>query len=113
STLTLLLPIFAGRIARVPRRFLLGQQLRHAVQLLALLAFGRMFGVFFGLAARFFRGMAALLGLERGLFFFFGALGHALVARLGDGRAFLGPVIGGGLGRFRAGLGFGKHFGAR
>src|ERR1700751_881072 len=104
-TLAFFLPLFSRGITRVARRLLLGQELRHAVQLVALLAFGGMLGFFFGLAARFFRGLAALLGLEFGLLFFLGAFGQALVARLGDGGAFLGAVIGSGLGGFGAGLG--------
>ena len=109
----LFLAFLAGGITRVARGFLLRQDLLHLVQLVFLGFFSLPPGLFLGLSARLLLGPPAgfLLGGDPRLFG--RPRGLPLLARLGDGGAFLGPLVGIGLGGFGPGLGPGQHFGAR
>ena len=112
-TLTLLLTIFTRSILGIARRLLLGQKLDQLFGLLALPGFGGGLGFFRFPALALFRFAGSAFGGLCCQALFLGALGGALVAGLGNGQAFLGALLSGGLDGFGAGLGLGQHFGAR
>src|SRR6185369_1686874 len=102
--LALFLAFLAGLIPGVAGSFLFGQKLDQLLGLFALFDLGGGLGVFRFPLVPFLGLNAGALGGFRGQALFLGALGQALVARLGNGGAFLGTQVGGLLGGLGAGL---------
>src|SRR6185503_1653486 len=106
------LAVLAGSVSRVTRGLLFGQKLNHLLGFFALLGFGSGLGLFSFAALALFLFAGGALGGLGGQPLFLGALGHALIARRGDGQALLGALVRRGLGGFGAGFDLGQHFGA-